>query len=392
MKILSRARTLDAAHDGITATARAERDSEKLSHKLKKGQIAVVDRTDLDRAFAESLIDRGVRAVVNASQSISGRYPTMGPQMLAQAGITIIDDVGHSIFSKFKSGDQFCLEGGNVLRAGVLIATGTELTDERIAALTNSAESRLSTRLESLSVNAAEHLRRERTMLLEGDGIPRLRTDLRNRPALVVSKTHDFAADLKALAHYINDYNPVLIGAGAGADALMEAGRMPDVVVGELANISDRALKTCREVVITSASSKVTSVERLEKAGCDAVTFIGTGSDEDLALIVADANDASVIVLAGGHNDLIGFLDRGPTDMASTFLARLKIGNKLVDAKSVAEFYNHKISFWPIALLAIVGIVAVAVAIAATPVGELWFEALPGLADDVVIWIKGLFS
>ena len=390
MKIMNRTKKTQTQETGVIGVARAERDNLRLSHKLKSGNIAVVDHIDLDRAHAEMLIERGVRAVINVSPSTSGRYPNLGPQMLAHAGIMIIDHVGPAIFSKFKSGNKLRLDDGNVFRDDVLIATGTELTDARINDLLRSAESGLSIQLESLAVNAAEHLRREREMLLEDSGIPGLTTKLRDRPVLVVSKSYEYETDLRGLRGYISDHDPVLIGAGSGADALLEFGYVPDLVVGALDNISDRGLKESGEVVITSASGEANSVERLEKAGADAVMFVGTGSDEDLALMLADANDASVIVLAGGHTSLVEFLDRGPTNMASTFLARLKIGTKLVDAKAVHEFYNHRISAWPIVLLAIAGVIAVAVAIAATPVGQSWFDSIPDLVSDATTWIKGL--
>lgn len=391
MKILNRSKKAEQAA-GIVGTARHELHSERLSRRLKSGDIAVIDHSDLDRAHAELLIERGVRAVINMSPSTSGRYPNLGPQMLVNAGITVVDQVGSAISSKFKDGARLRLYEGKVFDRDELIGQGVELTDSLVREQMRNAESGLATQLESLSVNAAEHLRRERNMLLEGAGIPRLKTRLRNRPAVVVSKSYDYQSDLAGLKEYIVDYDPVLIGAGSGADALIEAGYTPDLVVGSLANISDRALKKSGEVVITSASGQAGSPERLEKAGADAITFVGTGSDEDLALMLADTNDAEVVVLAGGHRTLLEFLDRGPTDMASTFLARLKVGNKIVDAKSVSGFYNHRVGAWPVLLLVVIAASAVVVAVAATPVGQSWFEAIPDAVDDFITWIKGLMS
>jgi uncharacterized membrane-anchored protein len=333
-----------------------------------------------------------VRAVVNVSPSTSGRYPNLGPQILAHAGVTLIDHVGTDIWSILKSGDKIRLEGGNVFREGILIASGTELDDAKIALLLNTAQSDLSTQLESLTANAAEHLRREQGMLLEGAGVPRLRTKIRKRPVVVVSKTYDYEQDLRGLHDYIKKYDPILIGAAAGADALLDAGYAPHLAVGALDDLSDRALKRSGEVVITSASGKVTAVERLEKAGADAQTFVATGSDEDLALVIADTNDASVIVLVGGHTTLVEFLDRGPTNMSSTFLTRLRVGSKLVDAKSVSEFYNHRISAWPILLLLLLGILAVGAAVAVTPVGDSWLEWAGTQFNDNIDWIQGRFS
>ena len=392
MKILSRTKSSAGESTGVVGVARVERDNDQLSRKLKAGDIAFIDHIDLDRTHAEALVDRGVRAVVNASPSSSGRYPNLGPQILAHAGISIVDNVGPRIWDTIKSGDKVRLEDGRVFRNESLVATGTDLNDARISGQLSTAQSGLSTQLESLAANSAEHLRREHGMLLEGAGVPRLRTRLRNRPVVVVSKAYDYVDDLHGLKDYVKDHEVVLIGAGAGADALLDAGYAVDLAVGELDNLSDRALKQAREVVITSSSGKLTAVERLEKTGADAQTFVAAGSDEDLALILADTNDASVIVLVGGHTSLVDFLDRGPTDMSSTFLTRLRVGSKLVDAKSVTEFYNHRIKAWPILLLLLCAVIAVGFAVASTPVGDSWVTWIGNQFDDLSNWIQGLFS
>ncbi|MGZ5389846.1 MAG: putative cytokinetic ring protein SteA [Aeromicrobium sp.] len=392
MKIISRTQSTPAEIGGVTGVARFERDNLNTSRKLKTGDIAVVDHMDLDRTHAEALVDAGVRAVVNVSTSTTGRYPNLGPHVLAEAGIILIDEVGPSIWSKLKSGDKLRLEGGNIYRNEILVATGTELDEAQITGMLKTAQSGLSTKLESLSANAGEHLRREQAMLLEGAGVPRLQTRIRDRPVVVVSKTYDYLQDLRGLRAYIKEYDAVLIGAGAGADALLDAGYTPDLAVGALDDLSDKALKHSGEVVITSASGKLTAVDRLEKAGANAQTFVATGSDEDLALVLADANDASVIVLAGGHTSLVEFLDRGPTDMSSAFLTRLRVGSKLVDAKAVREFYTNRISAWPILLLLLVGVLAMGAAVAVTPVGESWFDWIGTQLRDAIDWIQGLFS
>ena len=218
MKILSRTKSPTGDGNGVAGVARVERDNAQLSRKLRPGDIAFIDHIDLDRTHAEALVDRGVRAVVNASPSTSGRYPNLGPQILAHAGISIVDNVGPRIWDSIKSGDRVRLEDGKVYRNDSLVATGTDLDDSRISGQLSSAQSGLSTQLESLAANSAEHLRREHGMLLEGAGVPRLRTRLRNRPVVVVSKTYYYATDLAGLKDYINDHDVVLIGAGSGAD------------------------------------------------------------------------------------------------------------------------------------------------------------------------------
>lgn len=390
MKILSRSRKHPAAAAGVVGVARVERDNARVSRKFKHGNIAFIDHPDIDRVHAEILIAASAGVVVNASPSSSGRYPNVGPQLLARAGITIVDHVGPGIWAKFKSGDTVRIDGGKIFRNEILLGAGTELDEAKILSLLSTAQRGLTTRLESLAANSAEHLRREHDMLLEGVGVPELTTRLRNRPAVVVSKAYDYVEDLAALKRYIDDHDPVLVGAGAGADALLDAGYAPHLTVGSLENLSDRALKESGEVVVTSPSGELESVDRLEKAGADAQTFVASGSDEDLALILVDTNEAAVIVLAGGHKSLVEFLDKGPIDMSSTFLARLRVGTKLVDAKSVAEFYNHRIKLWPVLLLLLVALVAVGIAVAATPVGDSWVHWTGDQIDTFVDWLRGL--
>lgn len=392
MKILSRSKRPPADVTGVIGVARAERDNAQLSKKLKKGDIAVIDHIDLDRVHAEALVERGVRAVINVSSSTSGRYPNLGPQILSHAGILLIDAVSPEIWSGFKSGDKIRIDAGVIYRGEQQIASGIELDDAKIAALLSSAQSGLSTQLESLAANSAEHLRREHKMLLEGSGVPRLRTTLRNRPAVVVSKAYEYEADLAEIKGYLKNHDAVLIGAGSGADALLDAGYTPDLVVGALSNLSDRALKECKEVVITSTSGQLTAIERLEKTGADAQTFVAAGSDEDLALVLADTNEASVIILAGGHTSLVDFLDRGPTDMSSTFLTRLRVGTRLVDAKAVAHFSQQRSRTWPILLLLAFALIAVGVAVAVTPVGDSWVTWTGHHLQDFFDWTRGLFT
>lgn len=392
MKILNRSKSSPTDTSGVVGAARLERDNAALSRKLKPGDIAIIDHIDLDRTHAEALVDRGVRAVINVSPSTSGRYPNLGPQVLGHAGILIVDAVGPEIWSRLKSGDKIRIEDGKVHRGEEVVASGVELDDGRIAALFSSAQNGLSTRLESLAANAAEHLRREHTMLLEGAGVPRLRTRIRDRPVIVVSRAYDYESDLKGLKGYLKNHDAVLVGAGSGADALLEAGHTPDVAVGALDDLSDRALKESREVVITSSSGKLTAIERLEKTGADAQTFVAAGSDEDLALVLADSNDAAVIILAGGHSSMVEFLDRGPTEMSSTFLTRLRVGSRLVDAKAVAHFAEHRTKVWPLLLLLACALIAVGIAVAATPVGDSWVDWTGNHMQDFFDWVQRLFT
>jgi len=377
---------------GLVGVARFARTDADLSSALREGDVAIIDVADLDRRHAEVLIERKVRAVVNVSASSTGRFPNLGPRLLAHAGITLVDGVGPDAWTLLRNGGRIRIENGNVYRDEVLAVAGIEHGEERAEAELAASESGLATRLDSLTANASDHLQREQAMLLEGARVPELRTQLAGRGVIVVAHAYDAATDLRSLRRYIVEHDPVLVGAGSGADLLLDAGYTPALVVGSMDNLSDRALKECGEVVITTALGRIENPERLEKHGKEVVQFVATGSDEDLALLLVDTREAAVIVHVGGPPTLVDFLERGPVDVASAFIARLRAGTKIVDAKAVQHFSSNRLALWPLLLLLLCGVAAVAVAVSITPVGGDWFDSLGDTLADFGTWIKGLVS
>ena len=376
---------------GFSAVVRFARPGDSSGKSLKAGEIAVIDAADLDRSQAEELVERQVRAVVNASASSSGRFPNLGPRVLADAGVTLIDAVGDGVWSRLKSGDTVRVEGNRLFKDGVLVAQGVAQDDATVTQQLGAAEQGLSTRLESLTANASDHLERERAMLLEGARVPHLSRKLRGRPVVVVQRAHDWQQDLRGLRKWIRDHDAVVIGVGAGADASLDQGLKPSVVVGGVDDLSDRALRSGAQVVVTTSSPTHGGHERFEKAGVDAITFVATGSPGDLAILLADSNEAPVIVEVGGAPNLVAFLERGSAEVASTFVTRLRAGRRLVDAKAVGHLVATPLSIWPVLLVLLAGVVAVVVAVATTPAGQDWWNDLSGQLSDARSWIEGLF-
>lgn len=376
---------------GTVGTIRlARRDADLAA--LTEGEIAVVEQPDLDARQAEALIARRVAAVLNTARSTSGRAPNTGPQMLAKAGVLLVDLTSDDVWTRLKDGDQVRVEAGQVFRDEVLVAGGVELDAARTASDLKAAREGLATRLDSLAANATDHIHREHAMLMSGAQVPRLRTRVSGRPVVVVSRAYDDAADLKRLRRWIRDHDPVLIGAGAGADVLIAAGMTPGIVIGALDHLSDAAIKKAGEVVVTTRSGMVDGLERLERHGKEIVTFVSTGSDDDLAILLADTNDAAVIVHVGAPSSLAKLMEQTPTDAARMFVARLRAGAKIVDAKAVHHFSSKRHAVWPVLLLLVAGIVAVAVAVGITPVGQDWFDTVGDQLSDLRSWIEGLFS
>ena len=394
MRLTTTRRSRGPVLPGVTGTARLDRRTSSLTRRLRPGDVAVIQHVDLDRASAEAMVACRVAAVVNAAESISGRYPALGPQVLASAGIPLVD-VGPEVMSRVSDGDALRVLDGEVWLGDEPVARGDVLDMDRVAERTEQARAGLAARLEAFTLDAAEYLRREHELLLDDVGIPTLTTTLRGREVLVVSATHHHRADLRALRGYLRDRHPVLIGVDAGADALLDVGLKPDVVVGDLDALSARGLRCGAEMVAhTARDGRPPQRERLERYGVKPVPFRAAGTAEDAALLLADAGGADVIVLAGSHADLVEFLDRGRSAMASAFLTRLRVGPRLLEARTAARLHSTRLSPWHLVLLVLAGLLAVAVAVGTTPVGQEWIDSAADTASaiwhDTVNAVQGL--
>lgn len=390
---LATLRRRSEALPGVSGVARLDRATTRLAARLNPGDIAVIDHVDLDRATAETLLAAKPAAIVNAQPCISGRYPNLGPQLIVSAGVVLLDNVGGEVFAAVKEGTKIRVHEGTVFIGEDAVVSGTEQDVESVDALMLEAKAGLTSQLEAFAVNTGEFMSRERLTLLEGANIPEVRTPMRGKHVLVVMRSHDYERDLKSLKHYIREYKPVLIGVDGGADALIEAGHKPHLIVGDMDAVSDTALGTGAEVIVHAyPDGRAPGLLRVQDLGVDATTFPTSGTSEDAALLLADAEEADLIVAVGSHADLTEFLDRGRAGMASSFLTRLKVGTKLVDAATVNRLYRNRISSAALLLLVIAALVAVAAALAVSDAGRTYLTALSDDVDRAVDWIGNLFS
>jgi uncharacterized membrane-anchored protein len=377
---------------GIYGVARVDRRTRELLRRISPGDIVVLDQLDLDRATADALVDAEVAGVVNASPSISGRFPNLGPEILVAAGVPLVDSVGGEVLRSLKDGTKIRLLEGVVYAGQRQIAQGVEQTRESIADQMIEAKAGMSTQLEAFSANTIEFLRRERTLILDGVGVPEVRVPLRDRHVLVVASGNGHAEDLKKLKKYIAEHRPVLVGVDAGADALRAQGYKPDIIVGDPHGIGAETLKSGGEVVVPAQpDGHAPGVERIQDLGIGAVTFPASGNSEDLALLLADAHEASLVVTVGFHATLREFLDQGRSSSnPSTFLTRLKLGAKLVDGKAVATLHRNRVSIGAIVLLVLAAIVMVAAALLVSDVGSVYLDWIHSSWNSFTSWVKGL--
>ncbi|WP_091456318.1 putative cytokinetic ring protein SteA [Actinokineospora iranica] len=379
---------------GITGIARVDRRTGDLLRRVAAGDVVVLDQLDLDRATADALVRAEVAGVVNASPSISGRFPNLGPEVLVGAGIPLIDGVGQDALRAIREGSRLRLHEGGVFIGEREVARGAEQTPESVAEQMIAAKTGMSAQLEAFSANTMEFLRRERALILDGVGVPELRTPVRGRQVVVVAPGHEHVADLKRLRRYLGEHRPVLIGVDAGADALRAAGHRPDVIVGDPDGISTEALRCGAEIVVPAQTDgHAPGLDRVQDLGVGAVTFPASGNAEDLALLLADTHEASLVVTVGFQATLREFLDRGRSGSnPSTFLTRLKLGSRLVDAKAVAALHRNRVSALAVALLVVAALLAIAAAVAVSGIGGAPGDWLVATWNSTVAWLGGLFS
>ena len=327
-----------------TGPARVDRRTKSLIKRLQPGDVAVIDHEDLDRVAAEGLVQARTGAVINAAPSISGRYPNVGPLLVAAAGIPLIDGVGADVMDAVREGQALRVEDNEVYAGTVLVAKGERQTLQSLEEQYEGAKAALGDELERFAENTLDFMRRERHTWLDSPVLPELDVDVKGRHVLIVVRGHDYKEDLAHLRSYVREIRPVLIGVDGGADALLEHGLKPDVIVGDFDSVSERALESASQLIVHAyPGGHAPGAERLDQAGLPYATFEANGTSEDIAMLLAYEKGAELIVAVGSHASMVEFLDKGRSGMASTFLTRLRVGPILVDAKGVSRLYGGRI-------------------------------------------------
>jgi uncharacterized membrane-anchored protein len=336
-----------ATEPSLVATsgrARVDRRTKDLLTRLQPGEIAVIDHEDLDRIAAEGLVQSRPAAVVNAAPSISGRYPNVGPLLLAAAGIPLIDAVGHDVMTKIGEGRVIRVDGGEVWLDGEMVAKGVRQSMASLEAEYEAAKGSLGDELERFAENTLEYMRRERNFVVETPELPDCGVSFKHRHTLVVVRGADYRSDLAHLRSYVHEMHPLLVAVDGGADALLDVGLKPDLIIGDFDSVSTPALHTGAKLAVHAyPGGDAPGAARLDQLGLEYVRLEVPGTSEDAALLLAFEQGAEVIVAVGTHVSMVDFLDKGRAGMASTFLTRLKVGPILVDAKGVSRLYQGRI-------------------------------------------------
>lgn len=366
--------------EAIEGRVRLGRRTKHLVKRLAPGDVAVIDHVNIDRIAAEELIATGVSAVINASPSSNGRYPNAGPLLLAQAGVRLIDVDEGDPFELLVEGGRVSIAGGAVLGGGRELLRGRVLGVEELEAQRVQQLERVDEALAEFAENTVAHVRQETDLLTGSVEFPPTRASFRDRHVLIVVRGDRHRRDLKALRAYIRDVRPVVVAVDGGADGVLEAGMKPDVIVGDMDSAGDEALRCGAELIVHAyPDGRAPGRQRLLDLGLEHTLLPAAGTSEDVAMLMAFEKGAALIVSVGAHFNLIEFLDRKRGGMSSTFLTRLRIGEKLVDAKGVSRLYNPSSPFGPMALFLAAFMVLLAIVVITSP-------ALSDLVE--LVWLK----
>ena len=360
-----------------TGPAKLDRRTKHLVRRLSANDIAIIDHSDLDRVSAEELLESGVRVVINVADSQTGRYPNPGPLLLVRGGVRLIDAPGAELFDSVSEGELLTVRGAGLFRNGTRLVAGRELRADELSDALRDQRSRVTEALESFAENTMRYLREEGRLLSEGIGFPALETRFRDRHALVVVRGPGHKRDLRIVRPYIRDFRPVLVAVDGGADALLEAGYKPDVIVGDMDSVSDAALRSGAELVVQAyEDGRAPGADRLRGLGLDHHVVPAPATSEDVALLLAFEKGAELIVAVGSHLNLIEFLERNRSGMSSTFLTRLRVGEILIDAKGVSRLFSRRVGIGPLVAMSAAGLGALVVAVLVSPQLRSWLELI----------------
>ncbi len=386
----------------VAGPIRPGRRTKLLVGHLVRGDVALIDHLDIDRVSAEELIAAGVAAVLNCQPSSGGSYPNLGPQLLVEAGILLVDLPDDSLFKSVSDGDPIAirtvpasgeLDGerarglrAEIVRKGQVLARGQILDLERVYAETEARRREIGDALERFAHNTIDHMREERELLAGRIELPRFATDFRDRSTLVVVRGVGHQRDLRALRPFIRDLRPVIVAVDGGADALLEEGLTPSMIVGDMDSASETALRCGAELVVHCyPDGEAPGRHRLEELGLPFKLAGAPGTSQDVALLIAAEKGARLIVSVGSQFNLVDFLDRNRKGMSSTFLTRLRIGEILVDAKGVSRLYRPRPGLTPLLVVIAAGLLAMAVVVWETP-------ALRDVAELLWLQLRTLFG
>jgi len=326
-----------------------DKKTKELVQRIKAGEIGIINHRDIDQIAAKTLIEKNIIAVINTDSSLTGRYLNKGPELLINAGITVIDILNKDIlYNEINEGDYILIKDNKIYKNCNLISTGIKIDQNYIKKKMIRAKYNLNNELNDFIENTLLYARKEKELILDLK-VPDINLDINKRQVLIVVRGAEYKDDLRVISSYVKDLKPIIIAVDGGADACLEFGYIPDIVIGDMDSISDNALKKVIKrdsilIVHAYPDGRAPGLKRLKKMNINPIIFPAPGTSEDIAMLLAYEKGAELITAVGTHSNMIDFLEKDRPGMGSTLLARMKIGNKLIDAKGVSKLYHVNLS------------------------------------------------
>ena len=348
-----------------------------LCKRLQPGDIALIAHRDLDALAAQELVEKNIKAVINVYNIFSGEYPAQGAQYLLDKGIYILDNVGEKIFSLVTEGEIIKISGNSIYSRRQKLGQGRVLQKEILHQKLASAEKNLNRQLDLFVQNTLDYVRQEKNLILGNLVMPELKTKLAGEHVLIVIRGKNYKQDLQMIRSYIREVKPVLIGVDGGGDALCALGLKPHLIIGDMDSVEDATLRKAEEIVVHAYPDGLApGMARISRLGLKAKILAAPGTSEDLAFLLAYEKKAELIVAVGSHSHMLDFLEKGRKGMASTFLVRLKVGHKLVDARGLAHLYRSGVRWQYLSVLLAAALFPIAVLAAFSPLVRHFFYLL----------------
>lgn len=358
----------------IISTLVADYKTKQLCRRVQPGQVALLHHADVDEIAALSLLEAKVKAVINTLPFLSGSFPATGAKRLLEAGIPLYEVKAGDVERLMQLPDHTPVRiADNQLYIDTadpsLIVPLRRVTAASLEYKWREAHRRLDQTLSQFIDNTLQYAHREKDLFLKPLPKLHLSVNMANRHVVVVVRGNHYRKDLQMLSSYIREYRPVLIAVDGGADALLENGYQPDLIIGDMDSVTDRALCCGAQVVVHAyPDGRAPGRERVARLGVPFQIIPAPGTSEDVAMLLAYEEQAELIVTIGTHTNMIDFLEKGRKGMASTLLVRTKIGPKLIDAKGVSQLYQPRLSWTSWILFAIAAVVPVVAVLLVNPI------------------------
>ena len=357
--------TLSKESKGQLGRVRVDDRPKHLATRLERGEIAVINVADLDRESAAALVEAAPIAVLNAQPSLTGRTAALGPRLILDAGIALVDDLGQDIMS-LREGQEVAVTGGKVLVDGGVIATGRTVSAEDLdVEVADSA-----TLFAGFEGSVEDYLAKDGATVLRGEGVPPI-DGLGKRPILLVSAASEAASDCRALARWRSEAAPFVIAVDGGADVALKAHLTLDLVVGDADLMSEKAIRRARSFIVrVGGDGLAPGAQRLDRMGIVYERVAMAGTSLDAAFVVAAHSGATAVVTAGVSYGEAELVDAGRALVAPAFFSRLAVGSRLIGAQAVAATFRPRPRGWTLVLLALVALGLMGVALWSTPWGN----------------------